>query len=123
MVMDVAPTYNTHFPLTIPFLPLPRQLPFCKLFHCFTAAFSVQPQPFCYFSLAKNRPEGPHLPPRLEIREIVRILIRIRIRLNSHVHLLYVYIYLYISCTYFHVRLFRLLFLFIYIYVFLYIFH
>lgn len=120
--MDVAPTYNTHFPLTIPFLPLPRQLLFCKLFHCFTAAFSVQPQPFYYFSLAKNRSEGPHLPSRLEIREIVRILIHIRIRLNSHLHFLYVYIYLYISCTYFHVRPFRLLFLSIYLYVFLYIF-
>jgi len=110
-----------HPPLIL-FLPLPRQLPFCKLFHCFTAAFSVQPQPFYHFSLAKNRPQGPHLPPRLEIEKIIRILIRFLIRLNSHLHFLYVYIYLYISCTYFHVRFFRLLFLSIYLYVFLYVF-
>lgn len=80
------------------------QLPFCKLFNCFTAAFSVQPQPFYHFSLVKNRPQGPHLPQRLKNKKIIRILIRIHIRLNFHVHFLYIYVYLYISCTYFHVH-------------------
>ena len=119
----MAPSIFHPFPPPITPVPLPRQLPFCKLFYYFTAAFSVQPQSFYHFSLAKNRSQGPHLPPRLKFNKIIRILIHIHIRLNFHVHFLYVYIYLYISYTYFHVRFFHVhflnsFFLPIYVYVF-----
>lgn len=115
-------TFHLQYPSSHYFDNL-SQLPFCKLFHCFTAAFSVQPQPFYHFSLAKNRPEGPPLRRLLKFHEIVRILIHIRVRLNSHVRVLYVYIYLYISYTYFHVHFFHVHFLNpfllpIYVYVF-----
>ena len=98
------PPLSNHSHLQYPFstyLNNLSQLLFCKLFNCFTAAASVQHQPFHHFSLVKNRPEGPPLRRLLKFHEIVRILIHIRIRLDFHLHVLYVYIYLYISYTYF----------------------
>lgn len=111
-------TYSTHFPPILTYLDNLSQQLFRKLFNCFTAAVSVQRQPFYHFSLVKNQPEGPPLRRLLKFHEIVRILIHIRIRLNFHVRVLYVYIYLYISYTYFMDIFMNPLSVFVYLYVF-----
>ena len=97
-------TYNTHSSPLSTYLhnspPIPiyfdnlSQQSFRKLFNCFTAAVSVQHQPFYHFSLVKNRPEGPPLRRLLKFHEIIRIRIHIRVRLNFHVHL-YTYTFIY----------------------------